>query len=78
MQARLAERKSVPTIVVLHHPPVDTGIDWMSALGCEDWVKRLERVIKIDGPVVRVSYRFRQRSGPPIENLVRGFLDGLK
>jgi len=46
LKARLAERKSVPTIIVLHHPPVDTGIDWMSALSCEDWVKRLERVVK--------------------------------
>jgi 3',5'-cyclic AMP phosphodiesterase CpdA len=46
LKARLGERKSVPTIIVLHHPPVDTGIDWMSALSCEAWVKRLERVIK--------------------------------
>jgi 3',5'-cyclic AMP phosphodiesterase CpdA len=46
LKARLAERKSTPTIIVLHHPPVDTGIDWMSALSCESWVKRLERVIK--------------------------------
>ena len=46
LKARRGERKSVPTIIVLHHPPVDTGIDWMSALSCEAWVKRLERVIK--------------------------------
>ena len=46
LKARLAERKAVPTVIVLHHPPVDTGIDWMSALGCEDWVRRLERIIK--------------------------------
>jgi 3',5'-cyclic-AMP phosphodiesterase len=46
LKARLGERKSTPTIIALHHPPVDTGIDWMSALSCEAWVKRLERVIK--------------------------------
>lgn len=46
LKDRLAERRTVPTIVILHHPPVDTGIDWMSALSCEAWVKRLERVLK--------------------------------
>lgn len=46
LEKRLAERKEVPTIIVLHHPPVDTGIDWMSALGCEAWVQRLAAVIR--------------------------------
>lgn len=46
LKARLAERKKAPTVIVLHHPPVDTGIDWMSALRCEAWVKRLERVVR--------------------------------
>ncbi len=46
LKARLAERTKVRTVIVLHHPPVDTGIDWMSALSCEAWVKRLDRVIK--------------------------------
>jgi 3',5'-cyclic AMP phosphodiesterase CpdA len=46
LEARLAGRKDVPTIIVLHHPPVDTGIDWMSALSCEAWVQRLEEVVR--------------------------------
>jgi hypothetical protein len=46
LKRRLRERKDVPTIIVLHHPPVDTGIDWMSALSCETWVKRLEAVVR--------------------------------
>lgn len=45
LEARLAERTTVPTVLILHHPPVDTGIDWMSALSCEEWVQRLEAVI---------------------------------
>lgn len=45
LKARLAERTEVPTLLVLHHPPVDTGIDWMSALSCEAWVQRLEAVV---------------------------------
>ncbi len=46
LKARLRERKDTPTILVLHHPPVDTGIDWMSALSCEVWVQRLEAVVR--------------------------------
>jgi 3',5'-cyclic AMP phosphodiesterase CpdA len=46
LKARLRERKDTPTIIVLHHPPVDTGIDWMSALSCEAWVQRLEAVVR--------------------------------
>lgn len=42
---RLGERTDDPTILVLHHPPVDTGIDWMSALSCEQWVQRLHEVV---------------------------------
>lgn len=39
---------------------------------------RLERVIHVGRPVVRVSYRFQQRSGPAIEDLVTEFLAGFK
>ena len=46
LRARLREKKDVPTVVVLHHPPVDTGIAWMSALPCEQWVQRLEAIIR--------------------------------
>ena len=46
LKKRLRERKDVPTIIILHHPPVDTGIDWMSALSCETWVQRLEALIR--------------------------------
>ena len=46
LKARLAERTDVPTLLILHHPPVDTGIDWMSALSSEAWVKRLDAVIR--------------------------------
>lgn len=45
LEDRLASRTDVPTVLILHHPPVDTGIDWMSALSCEAWVQRLEAVL---------------------------------
>ena len=43
---RLAERTDEPTIIVLHHPPVDTGIEWMSAEPQEEWVQRLRTAIE--------------------------------
>ena len=46
LEQRLGERTGDPTVIVLHHPPVDTGIDWMSALDCEAWVQRLDEVIR--------------------------------
>jgi 3',5'-cyclic-AMP phosphodiesterase len=43
---RLREKVDQPTIIILHHPPVDTGIEWMSALACEQWVQRLDAIIR--------------------------------
>ena len=67
LEARLAERTEVPTIIILHHPPVDTGIDWMSALSCEAWVQRLDAVVRpatqvvgmVAGPTVRPDPLYR-------------------
>jgi 3',5'-cyclic AMP phosphodiesterase CpdA len=42
---RLAEKANQPTVLVLHHPPLDTGIPWMSALPHEGWVERLRAVV---------------------------------
>lgn len=42
---RLAEAPEAPTLLVLHHPPLDTGIPWMSALPHEGWVERLRGAI---------------------------------
>lgn len=41
LDARLAEKKDVPTIIVQHHPPVEVGIEWMNTHPREPWVQRL-------------------------------------
>jgi 3',5'-cyclic AMP phosphodiesterase CpdA len=45
LEERLGEKRRQPTLIVLHHPPVDTGIDWMSALSSERWVRRLKKAL---------------------------------
>lgn len=54
LRARLREKKEMPTVIVMHHPPVDTGIAWMSALPCEQWVQRLEAIIRPAKQVVAI------------------------
>jgi predicted GTPase len=35
---------------------------------------RLDRMLKLDVPMARVIYRFRQIDGPPLEDMVRKLL----
>jgi Icc protein len=45
LAARLAEQADRATVIVLHHPPVDVGIEWMATHADEPWVARLRRAI---------------------------------
>lgn len=45
LEARLSEAHGVPTLIVLHHPPIDTGIPWMTINPGDKWVARLEAVV---------------------------------
>jgi 3',5'-cyclic AMP phosphodiesterase CpdA len=49
----LAARRDTPTLVMLHHPPFDSGIWWMDCLGLED-ARGLETVIRRHPQVRRV------------------------
>ena len=51
LEARLAESDR-PTLVVLHHPPIETGIDWMTIAPHEPWAERLAAVVSRHGHVV--------------------------
>jgi Icc protein len=37
----LAQAPAKPTMIVMHHPPFETGIDWMTTHPDEPWVGRL-------------------------------------
>ena len=45
LRARLAEDRETPTILVLHHPPIEVGIDWMNTHPQETWVANLADAI---------------------------------
>ncbi|MDB5678851.1 metallophosphoesterase [Sphingomonas bacterium] len=49
---RLDEAPERPTIIVLHHPPIETGIDWLTTDPAEPWVRRLADTIAGRGNIV--------------------------
>jgi len=46
LRARLAEQPGRPTLIVLHHPPIETGLSWMTENPDAAWVKRLEAIVE--------------------------------
>ncbi len=53
LKARLAEKRDRPTAIVMHHPPVEIGIDWMNTHADEPWVLRFADAV--DGAAQIVS-----------------------
>jgi Icc protein len=45
LSARLDEDAETPTLIVMHHPPVEVGIDWMNTHPEEAWVQRFTAAI---------------------------------
>lgn len=46
LTARLDENLSSPTVIVMHHPPVEVGIVWMNTRPEEDWVTRFRGCVE--------------------------------
>lgn len=45
LQSQLAQHRDVPTYIVMHHPPFDSGIEWMTTDPMEPWVARFAGAI---------------------------------
>jgi len=45
LSERLAEEQNKPTLIVLHHPPIETGIPWMTAEPEAKWVATLRNTL---------------------------------
>ncbi len=54
LKARLAERGEQPTVIVMHHPPVEVGIDWMNTHPDEPWVSRFSAAIEGASQIVGI------------------------
>lgn len=54
LSARLAEAPDTPTVIVMHHPPIDVGIDWMRTHSAEPWVARFAEAIAGHGQIKAV------------------------
>ena len=52
LRDRLAEQPRRPTLLVLHHPPIDTGLSWMSENPDAGWVGRLRSEVEGRGHVI--------------------------
>ncbi len=55
LKARLAEVPGKPVLIVLHHPPIETGIPWMTAHANESWVVMLDKAIGDRSNVMMIS-----------------------
>ncbi|HEX8241549.1 MAG TPA: phosphodiesterase [Allosphingosinicella sp.] len=52
LRARLAEAPDRPTLIVLHHPPIESGLSWMTENPEAAWVKRLEAIVAAQSNIV--------------------------
>ena len=52
LRERLAEAPARPTLIVLHHPPIETGLSWMTEDPGAEWVLRLGAIIGGHGQIV--------------------------
>jgi len=52
LRARLAEALDRPTLLVLHHPPIETGLSWMTENPEAAWVRRLRAIVEANANIV--------------------------
>jgi 3',5'-cyclic AMP phosphodiesterase CpdA len=53
LDATLAE-DARPTVLVLHHPPIETGNGWMTEDNDAPWARRLAAVVRRHGHIIRM------------------------
>ncbi|HYI63730.1 MAG TPA: phosphodiesterase [Allosphingosinicella sp.] len=55
LNARLAEAPGRPTLIVLHHPPIATGLSWMTENPEAEWVLRLRTIVEAHPNIVAMT-----------------------
>ncbi|GGX68886.1 3',5'-cyclic adenosine monophosphate phosphodiesterase CpdA [Litorimonas cladophorae] len=54
LKETLAQDRDRPTLIALHHPPIETGIAWMTASKEDTWAQRLEGIISEHNNIVQI------------------------
>jgi 3',5'-cyclic AMP phosphodiesterase CpdA len=52
LRARLAEQPDRPTLIALHHPPLATGLSWMTEDPGAAWIERLRDLVSANRNIV--------------------------
>lgn len=55
LKHQLNEAPDTPTLIVMHHPPVIVGIDWMDPRPHEAWIKRFTESIEGHAQIVGIA-----------------------
>ncbi|MGA9582748.1 MAG: phosphodiesterase [Allosphingosinicella sp.] len=54
LSARLDEAPRRPTLLALHHPPIESGHSWMTENPDAEWVERLESIVEWRDNIIAV------------------------
>ena len=54
LSARLGEAPGRPTLLALHHPPIESGHSWITENPEAPWVKRLESIVSAQSNIVAI------------------------
>jgi Icc protein len=52
LRETLRQAPDRPVLVALHHPPIDTGLDWLTTSPSEPWLARLDAALGESGQVI--------------------------
>jgi 3',5'-cyclic-AMP phosphodiesterase len=55
LSEQLAAKPDRPTLIVMHHPPIDAGLEWMSTDPREPWVARFSDAINGHDQIIGIA-----------------------
>lgn len=62
LRARLAEKPDTKTLIIMHHPPVEVGVEWMNTHPGEPWVRRVAEAMDGHDQIVGIICGHLHRS----------------
>jgi len=62
LKATLAEKPDTKTLIIMHHPPVEVGVEWMNTHPGEPWVRRVAEAMDGHDQIVGIICGHLHRS----------------